>query len=130
MKLILFDGVCNLCNAAVNWVIDHDKKDLFKFASLQADFGKRKMKEIGLGNKYMDTIVFMDEEKFFTQSDAVLHILKYTGGIYSLAVVFFIVPKFIRDFVYKFIANHRYQWFGKREICRVPTPELKAKFLE
>jgi predicted DCC family thiol-disulfide oxidoreductase YuxK len=130
MKVILFDGVCNLCNSSVNWVIDHDKKNLFKFSSLQSDFGKRRTKELGLGEDYMDTIVLDDEGKVYTQSDAVFKVLKYIGGIYAASAIFLILPKPLRDFYYKLVARNRYKWFGKRDTCRVPTPELKAKFLE
>ena len=129
MKTILFDGVCNLCNGSVNWIIDRDKKNEFTFSALQSDFAKKRLKEVGHAD-YMDSIVLDDEGKIFTESDAVLRILKHLGGIYSLSVVFLIVPTFIRNFVYKTIANNRYKWFGKQETCRVPTPELKAKFLE
>lgn len=130
MKTILFDGVCNLCNSSVNWVIDHDKKGVFTFASLQSDYGKKRVKELGLGDKYMNTIILDDEGIAFTQSIAVIQILRHLGGIYSAAVIFFIIPGFIRNFVYNVVANNRYKWFGKRDSCRVPTPELKAKFLE
>jgi predicted DCC family thiol-disulfide oxidoreductase YuxK len=130
MKVILFDGVCNLCNSSVNWVIDHDKKNVFKLSSLQSDFGKRRTKELGLGENYMDTIVLDDEGKVYTQSDAIIKILQYTGGIYSASSVFLITPKFIRDSIYRWVARNRYRWFGKRDTCRVPTPELKSRFLE
>jgi predicted DCC family thiol-disulfide oxidoreductase YuxK len=130
MKTILFDGVCNLCNSSVNWVIDHDKKGLFSFASLQSEFGKRRAKELGLGEDYMDTIVFDDEGTLYTQSSAVIKVLRYMGGVYSASIFLLLIPTFIRDFVYKTVANNRYKWFGKRDVCRVPTPELKARFLE
>jgi len=130
MKVILFDGVCNLCNASVNWLIYHDKKNMFKYSSLQSTFGQRAIQQRNLTGNYMDTVVFIDEGKVYIRSDAALQILKYTGGIYSLAVVFFIVPRFVRDFFYRIVANNRYRWFGKQESCRVPTPELKSKFLD
>ena len=130
MKVILFDGVCNLCNASINWVIDHDKKNLFKFASLQSVYGQKKVAELGLSGDYMGTVVLEDESKGYTRSAAVLQIARHIGGIYSLAVIFFIIPPFIRDFFYKIVANNRYKWFGKQESCRIPTPELRSKFLE
>ena len=128
--VVLFDGVCNLCNSSVNWIIDHDKKNQFQFASLQSAYGSKKVIEIGLADDYMDTVVLIKDDKVFTHSDAILHIAKHLGGIYSLAVVFFIVPKFVRNFFYKIVANNRYKWFGKRDTCRMPTPELKSKFIE
>ena len=130
MKTILFDGVCNLCNGSVNWVIDRDKNNLFTFSSLQSDYGSKRVTELGLGEKYMDTIVFDDDGVAFTQSLAVIQILRHLGGIYSLAVIFLIVPGFIRNAVYNFVASNRYKWFGKQDACRIPTPDLKAKFLE
>ncbi len=130
MKVILFDGVCNLCNSSVNWIIDHDKQNQFKFASLQSVYGQNTVKQLGLQDNYMSTVVFEDNGKAYLRSDAALQILKQLGGVYSLAVVFYIVPSFIRDFFYKIVANNRYKWFGKKEICRIPTPELKSKFLE
>ena len=130
MKVILFDGVCNLCNSSVNWIIDHDKQNQFKFASLQSAYGQSKVKELGLGDNYMNTVVFEDDGRAYLRSDAALQIVKQLGGVYSLAAIFYIVPKFIRDFFYKIVANNRYKWFGKKESCRVPTSELKSKFLE
>ncbi len=130
MKVILFDGVCNLCNSSVNWIIDHDKQNQFKFASLQSAYGQNKVKELGLQDNYMNTVVFEDNGKAYLRSDAALQILKQLGGVYSLSVVFYIVPSFVRDWFYKIVANNRYKWFGKKESCRIPTPELKSKFLE
>ena len=130
MKVILFDGVCNLCNSSVNWIIDHDKQNQFKFASLQSVYGQNTVKQLGLQDNYMNTVVFEDNGKAYLRSDAALQILKQLGGVYSLAVVFYIVPSFVRDFFYKIVANNRYKWFGKKESCRITTPELKSKFLE
>ena len=130
MKVILFDGVCNLCNDSVNWIIDHDKKNLFKFSALQSEYGKGIVAKYNLTGNYMDTAIFLDEENIFLRSDAVLRILKHFGGIYSLAYLFIIVPAFIRNFVYQVVSENRYRWFGKMDTCRIPTPELKARFLE
>lgn len=130
MKVILFDGVCNLCNGSVNWVIDHDKKKLFKFAALQSDFGKQTISKAGLTQNYLNTIVLVDGSAIYTKADAVLEILKQIGGIYSLAVTFYVVPAFLRNYLYDIVAANRYKWFGKNESCRVPTAELKARFLE
>ncbi len=130
MYVILFDGVCNLCNASVNWIIDRDKKNIFLFASLQSAYGIETVNKFGLSGDYMDTVILRDADKIYTRSDAVLHIVKLLGGVYSLIYVFRIIPRFMRDAVYNFIARNRYRWFGKRDSCRMPTPELKAKFLE
>ncbi len=130
MKVILFDGVCNLCSGSVNWIIDHDKKNLFKFSALQSNYGKGIVAKYNMEGNYMDTAILLDEDDIFLGSDAVLRILKHLGGIYSLAYLFIIVPAFIRNFVYQVVSENRYRWFGKMDTCRIPTPQLKANFLE
>jgi predicted DCC family thiol-disulfide oxidoreductase YuxK len=129
MKVILFDGVCNLCNSSINWIIDHDKKNVFKFASLQSDYGKAIIKQFNLQGDYLDTVLLMDENRIYERSTAVLRIAKYLGGIYSLLYITVIIPKGLRNLVYNYIARNRYKWFGKQDACRIPTPELKQKFL-
>lgn len=129
MAVVLFDGVCNLCNGSVNWLIDHDKKNVLQFASLQSEYGQQTIGKLGLQGSYLDTMVLVDGEKHYVRSTAILHMLRLMGGIYSMAFVFVIIPAFIRDACYNFIARNRYRWFGKQEACRIPTPELKAKFL-
>jgi len=119
-----------LCNGLVNWVIDHDKKNLFSFASLQSNYGQGVVKRLNITGDYMNTFILMDEDEAFFRSGAILRVLKYLGGVYWLAYVFIIVPAFIRNFIYDIIARNRYRWFGKRDSCRVPTSELKLKFLE
>lgn len=128
-KVILFDGVCNLCNASVNFIIDHDINDKFKFASLQSEAGQRLLNKFGLNAEEFDSVVLTDDEKYFTESTAVLKIVKGFGGIWKILYVFIVIPKPIRDFIYRIIANNRYKWFGKKDSCRVPTPELRGKFL-
>ena len=130
MYVILFDGVCNLCNAAVNWVIDHDSRNVIKFASLQSEYGQQMVKQHHLTNEYMNTIYLVEGDKVYSRSTAVLRTLKHLTGIYSLGYGFIIVPRFIRNFFYNLVARNRYKWFGKRDVCRIPTPELKAKFIE
>ncbi|AWW00180.1 thiol-disulfide oxidoreductase DCC family protein [Arcticibacterium luteifluviistationis] len=126
MNVILFDGVCNLCNGFVNFIIDHDKGNEFKFASLQSDFGKKL-----IGDKFSDmsTVVYYDGNKFYEKSEAVLEIAKKLPIIRWVAF-FSIIPKFIRDALYMLISRNRYFIFGKEDACRVPTPELKERFLE
>ncbi|MFI5140350.1 MAG: thiol-disulfide oxidoreductase DCC family protein, partial [Sphingobacteriales bacterium] len=126
----LFDGVCNLCNSLVNWIIDHDNNNQFMFATLQSAYGKEIVKDYTLKGNYLDTVILLDENKVFLRSAAVLKIFRALGYPYKLVYGTVIVPSFLRDVVYNFIAANRYKWFGKRDICRVPTPELKAKFLE
>lgn len=130
MYVILFDGVCNLCNAAVNWIIDHDSRNVIKFASLQSEYGRQMVQKHNLHGEYMDTIYLIENDKVYNRSDAVLRTLKHLKGIYSLGYGFIIVPSFIRNFFYNLVARNRYKWFGKRDVCRIPTPELKAKFIE
>lgn len=129
MLVVLFDGVCNLCNSSVNWIIDHDKEGKFQFASLQSVYGQNVVKQFHLTGEYMDTVLLLDGDKLYKRSEAVLRIAKHIGGVYSLAYFFIIVPAFIRNFFYNFVARNRYRWFGKQDACRIPTPELKAKFL-
>lgn len=129
-KLILFDGVCNLCNSSVNFIIDQDKHDVFRFASLQSGKGQEVMKQFGLPEGEYNSFLLLDNGKLYMRSTAALRVSKYLPGVWKILYAFIIVPKFIRDFVYDIIAKHRYKWFGQAESCRVPTPELKAKFVE
>jgi predicted DCC family thiol-disulfide oxidoreductase YuxK len=128
--IILFDGVCNLCNGAVNFIIQKDKKPLYSFASLQSDFGKNLLKQFGLKSNDLNSFVLIENGKAYLKSSAALRIAKNLGGIYSILYGFMIVPRFIRDFVYSIIANNRYRWFGKTNECMIPTPQLQARFLE
>lgn len=129
-QLILFDGVCNLCNSSVLYVIKHDKDKRFLFAPLQSEVGKQIIKKFDLDTTKTDSILlYSDEKGLFVKSTAALHIAKHLGFPRSLMAVFFIVPTFIRNWVYDFIARNRYKWYGKKEACMIPTPELKARFL-
>lgn len=129
-QLILFDGVCNLCNSSVLYVIKHDKKDQFLFAPLQSSIGRDIIEKYNLDTSKTDSILLYSEEKgLFIKSTAALHIAKHLVFPRNLMIVFLIVPTFIRNWVYDFIAKNRYKWFGKKESCMIPTPELKAKFI-
>ncbi|MEO8666385.1 MAG: thiol-disulfide oxidoreductase DCC family protein [Ignavibacteria bacterium] len=128
-RIILFDGVCNLCNSSINFIIDHDKDNKFKFASLQSDAGRELLSKFGLNEKDFDSVVLTEGEKFYTRSSAVLRVVKEFGGLWKLLYVFIVIPPFIRNFFYDIVARYRYKWFGKKDSCRVPTPELKEKFL-
>lgn len=127
--VILFDGVCNLCNASVQYVIKHDKKKLFRFASLQSSFGEKILKENNLPNTTFNSFILYDN-KIYTRSTAALLVAKKLSGLIKLSYGFIIFPKFIRDAVYNIIAKNRYKWFGKKEACWLPTPELKELFLD
>lgn len=129
-KIILFDGVCNLCNGSVSFVLKWEQEPIFKFASIQSEAGRELLKRCGLSPDYTEAVVFIDSGKIYPGSSAALKIgrgLKFPWS--SLASLGLIVPKFIRDRIYTEIAQHRYQWFGKRDMCMLPTQNLKARFL-
>ena len=128
-KTILFDGVCNLCNDAVKFIIKHDKKDVFRFTALQSAVGMVMVTEHGIDTTQIDSIILIADNKSFTKSTAALKIARHLSGGYPLLYGFMIVPNFIRNWVYDIIAKNRYKWFGKKDACMIPTPELKKKFL-
>lgn len=129
-KIILFDGVCNLCNASVQFVIKHDKKDLFRFVALQSDLGQQIITHIAIDTQNIDSIILYEPGiAYYYQSDAVLEIAKSLGGIFYFAGIFNLFPTALRNTLYNYVARNRYRWYGKRESCLLPTPELKAKFL-
>jgi predicted DCC family thiol-disulfide oxidoreductase YuxK len=128
-KIILFDGVCNLCSASVRFVIKRDKKKKFYFASLQSDFAKKALSRKEIGDP-VKTIVLLKENKIYLRSDAALEISRELNGLWSLLYFLKIIPRFIRDSVYNFISKHRYQWFGKTDECWLPAPDLSARFVD
>lgn len=127
--IILFDGVCNLCNGAVNFVIRRDKRSRLKFAALQSDAGQILLKQYNLPVNAYNSFVFIENGIAYLQSSAALKLCKYLKGLWPMMYGFIIVPQFIRDGIYKWIAKNRYNWFGKREQCMIPTPEIKLRFL-
>ncbi len=127
--IILFDGVCNFCNASVNFIIRRDPKGVFRFAPLQSERGKKLLEQFHLSTDDLDTMVLIDGDKHYTRSSAGLRIALRLSGLWPLCAVFLIVPKFLRDLVYRFIAKNRYRWWGRRDTCMVPTPEMKERFL-
>jgi len=128
-KIILFDGVCNLCNSSVQFIIEQDTKNTFLFSSLQSDFGQKFLKENSLKLDNFDSIILIDEDKIFHKSDAALRIAKKLKAPVNFLYIFMIFPQFLRDFGYDLIAKNRYRFFGKQESCWIPTEELKSKFL-
>ncbi|RMA64256.1 thiol-disulfide oxidoreductase DCC family protein [Ulvibacter antarcticus] len=128
-KIILFDGVCNLCNSTIVRIIKNDNKDIFRFTPLQSAVGMVMITEHGIDTSDTDSVILIDNGKAYIKSTAALRIARKLSGGYSLLYGFMIFPKFIRDAVYNFIAKNRYKWFGKKESCMIPTPELKKKFL-
>ena len=125
--IIFFDGVCNLCNASVQFVIDRDKENYFKFTALQSDYAKEVLSNFDFNSSALNSILLLEDGKIYTKSSSVLRIVKKLNGFWPLLYSFYIVPKFLRDWVYDIIAKNRYKWCGKQENCRVPTPELKTK---
>jgi len=129
-QIILFDGVCNFCNYSVNFIIEHDEKGIFRFASLQSDFAKSYLNKFGYSTKNFDTFILIERDEHFIESTAALKIAKQLKGWVKLFSIFIIIPSCLRDPIYNIIAKNRYKIFGRKETCRIPAPEEKAKFLE
>jgi predicted DCC family thiol-disulfide oxidoreductase YuxK len=129
-QLILFDGICNLCNASVNYIITHDKKDVFRFTALQSEIGQKIVSEHNIDTSKTDSILLYSKEHGIRyKSTATLIITKHLGFPRNLMTIFLIIPPFIRNWVYDYIAQNRYKWYGKRKSCMIPTPGLQKKFL-
>jgi predicted DCC family thiol-disulfide oxidoreductase YuxK len=127
--IVLFDGVCNLCNAAILFIIKRDKNNRFKFAPLESDTGKELLSMHQIDSSKIDSIVLISGDSAFAKAGAALRISKHLTGLWPLLYSLVIIPRCISDGVYDFIARNRYKWFGKKESCMIPTPELKSKFL-
>ena len=128
-NIILFDGECNLCNSFVDFIIRYDKRDKFKFDSLQSPNSIILLKETQIDPKKLDTVVLYSQDVFYTRSSAALLILLELGLPFSLTIILWIVPRFFRDWAYRVVAKKRYIWFGKRDTCRLPTKADRKKFL-
>jgi predicted DCC family thiol-disulfide oxidoreductase YuxK len=129
-RVILFDGVCNLCNGSVTFVLQHERKPIFQFASIQSDAGKELLQYYRLPADYLQSVILIENGKAYFTSSAALKIgqtLRFPWSL--LARMGFVVPAFLRDWVYDQIAKHRYGWFGRRDVCMIPTEELKSRFL-
>lgn len=127
--ILLFDGVCNVCNASVDFVLRKDLSKSIMFASLQSDVGKKLLTQYGLSSDELSTVVLIYKNQAFTKSSAVLQTAKIMGFPWNMSVIFFLIPRFVRDFFYTQFAKKRYLWFGKKETCRMPTPAEKIRFL-
>jgi predicted DCC family thiol-disulfide oxidoreductase YuxK len=127
--ILLFDGVCNLCNRGVQFIIRHDTKEKFKFAALQSEAGQGLLKKFNLPTTDFDTFVLVEGEKYYRRSTAALRIAKDLNGAWKLFYGFIIIPAFLRDWVYNLVANSRYKIFGRTDSCMIPTPELRRRFL-
>ena len=129
MPILLFDGHCNLCNAWVNFIIKRDPSSRISFASLQSPAGRRLLENHKIDANYIDSLVLFEEDKFSVSSSAALRILSYLDGWERHLIYLTILPRTFRDLVYRFVANNRYKWFGRREQCMVPTVKLSKRFL-
>ncbi|MCL4136005.1 UNVERIFIED_CONTAM: hypothetical protein GTU68_024983 [Idotea baltica] len=128
--LLLFDGVCNLCHSSVRWVLARDKRADFDFASLQSNFAREHLDKEWPDGDVPDSLVLVIDGKLLTRSDAAIGIGRRLGFPWSLGVLFLIVPRFLRDGVYSWVARNRYRWFGKRDVCSLPAPDLMERFLD
>ncbi|SNT24598.1 Predicted thiol-disulfide oxidoreductase YuxK, DCC family [Ekhidna lutea] len=128
--IIFFDGVCNLCNSSVLFVIKRDPKEKFLFASLQSKYAQENLPSTFTGEDSIQSIVLKQRSGIKTKSSAALTIAKNISGGWPIMYAFIIIPKFLRDWVYDIIAKNRYKWFGKKDQCMIPSPELKSRFLD
>jgi len=128
--IILFDGVCNFCNSAINFIIQRDKKRIFRFAALQSNAGQQLLQQYHFSTTDLNSFVLIFDGNAYKKTDAALHIASLLGGAWKLARVFKILPAPVRDVAYNLIANNRYRWFGKKEHCMIPTPEVRNLFLQ
>ena len=128
--LLLFDGVCNLCHGAVQWILKRDRKKRFRFAALQSQAGREAMAEAGHEGPIPDSVVVIDDGRIDERSSAALKVASLLGFPWRLLMIFWIIPRPIRDAIYRWIARNRYRWFGKKDACPMPTPETIARFLD
>jgi predicted DCC family thiol-disulfide oxidoreductase YuxK len=128
--VIIFDGVCNLCNASVDFVIRRDRRGQFLFASNQSEAGRALLSRFGVAPGDVQSVYLVEGDRIASRSTAALRTARRLGLPWSLAAAFLAIPRPLRDVVYDFIARNRYRWFGKKETCRLPTPEERARFLD
>ena len=128
--VLFFDGVCTLCNGGVQAVIERDSQGRLQFASLQSDAGRAVLDRLGLPVDELGTVVLVEADRAYTKSAAIIRVGELLGGVYSLAGVGWLLPRALRDWLYTVVAEHRYEWFGRKEQCMVPTPELESRFVE
>ena len=129
-KIILFDGVCNLCDKAVQFVIEHDKKDIFRFVPLQSELGQQILKHIGVNPTNVDSVIlYQPGVAYYYKSSAALEIARSLGGFFHLGTIFKLIPTEIRNRLYDYVAKNRYKWYGKKESCLLPSTQNINKFL-
>ena len=127
--IILFDGVCNFCNGAVNFTIKRDKQKQIRFAALQSEAGRQLVRQYGLPADDMRSFLFIENSKVYNRSTAALKVCMYLKGLWPLCYGLIVIPAFIRNGIYDWIAKNRYKWFGEKQECMIPSPEVRAKFL-
>ncbi|GGB41135.1 thiol-disulfide oxidoreductase DCC family protein [Fictibacillus barbaricus] len=128
--VLLFDGVCNLCDGSVKFILRNEKNSDLKFAAIQSEAGQKLLSQKSIDPEQIDSVILIKGGKVYTESDAVLNVTKFLRFPYSLCNILRIVPKPVRNFFYKKVASNRYRWFGKRDSCMMPTPNLKNRFLK
>ena len=128
-KIVLFDGVCNYCNDKINFIIKNDKQDVFRFVALQSETGQKIIKYLGIDNSIDSIILYEPGYAYFIKSEAVFRIIKHLSSAVKLLLVFNFIPTSTKNVFYDLIAKNRYNWYGKKESCMMPTEELKRKFI-
>ena len=127
--VILFDGVCNLCNAWVRFVVRHDPAGIFRFAAQQSPVGRAIIKERTRGSQLLSSVILITDNKVYTESTAILEISARLASPWSWLAILRVIPPWLRDICYRFVVRHRYQWFGKTETCQVPPPNIRSRFI-
>jgi len=129
-KIVLFDGVCNYCNEKVNFIIKHDAKNIFRFATLQSEIGQKILKQLGI-NSSLDSIILVEPgNAYYIKSEAIFKILKQLNTPLKGFILFNILPSLLKDMIYEYVAKNRYKWYGKKEVCMIPSPAIQSKFLD
>lgn len=128
--IVLFDGVCNFCNGTVNFIIRRDAAGYFRFAPLQSEYGKVVLHHENISSEETDSLVLVEDDQVFVRSTAALRIALHLDGIWRFAAFFLVVPRPVRDFCYDLFAKYRYRIFGKRDVCMIPTPEVRERFID
>jgi predicted DCC family thiol-disulfide oxidoreductase YuxK len=128
--ILLFDGECNLCNYAVQFVIRRDPRGYYRFAALQSQAGKQLLEQYQLSSTEINTVILIQNGKLYTKSTAALKLTRNLNRLWPLVYLLIIIPGFLRDPIYDWIARNRYKWFGRRELCMLPTPEMNSNFLQ
>jgi predicted DCC family thiol-disulfide oxidoreductase YuxK len=129
VPVVLFDGVCNLCNGSVIFIIKRDAQSKLKFASLQSDYGVEQMKKFNLSPSSLNSVLLIRGDRLYQKSNAALEIVAMLDGLWPGLYLLKIIPRFLRDVIYDWISRNRYRWFGKKEECMIPTPDMKSRFI-